>query len=66
MGAVLWIAGGALLPVAGGSLILSIVLAGLAGIAGLVYLALLELLGVRDGRQVFGIVRDRLGRPRPD
>jgi putative peptidoglycan lipid II flippase len=66
VGAVLWIAGGALLPVAGGSLILSTVLAGLAGIAGLVYLALLELLGVRDGRQVFGIVRDRLGRPRPN
>jgi putative peptidoglycan lipid II flippase len=65
VGAVLWIAAGVLLPVTGGTLILSTVLAGLAGIAGLFYLALLELLGVRDARQVFGIVRERLGRPRP-
>ncbi|MGE3909833.1 MAG: murein biosynthesis integral membrane protein MurJ [Chloroflexota bacterium] len=64
VGAALWVAAPLLLPSASGAAGLGLVLLVLAGVAGLVYLALLELLGVRDGRLVFQIVRERVCRPR--
>jgi putative peptidoglycan lipid II flippase len=65
VGAVVWVAGGVLLPVTGGALMLMAVLGGLAALAGVVYVGLLEILGVKDGRLVLQIVRERIGRPRP-
>jgi putative peptidoglycan lipid II flippase len=64
VGAALWAAGTALLPVTGGTLVLTVVLGVMAAGASAVYLLLLELLGVRDGREVLAIVRDRVGRTR--
>ena len=64
MGVALWAAERALLPVSGGALVLLAALGGLAALAGVVYLLLLDLLGVRDGRQVLGIFRERIGRAR--
>ncbi|MCC7371183.1 MAG: murein biosynthesis integral membrane protein MurJ [Chloroflexi bacterium] len=64
VGVVVWLAEAALLPGVHGTLMLGGLLLGLAGVAGVVYLVLLELLGVRDGRLVLQIVRERAGRGR--
>jgi hypothetical protein len=61
VGAMLWGAGTALLPVAGGTPVVAAVLGVMAAGAGVCYLLLLELLGVRDGREVLAVVRERIG-----
>ena len=61
VGAALWGTAALLLPPAAGTVALAAVLGGLAAFAGGVYLLLLELLRVRDGREVLGILRSRVG-----
>jgi putative peptidoglycan lipid II flippase len=62
LGVAVWGASLLLLPAAGGTVALIVALGMLSALAGLVYLGLLELLGVRDGRQVLALVRDRVRR----
>jgi putative peptidoglycan lipid II flippase len=60
LGAAVWLVGQSLLPAAESTLSLTAVLVVLAGVAAGTYLLLLELLGVRDARQMVGIIRERL------
>ena len=62
MGLSVWMLAAFALPLAGGSAALAVVMAGAALIAGVVYVGLLEALGLRETRQVWSLVRERLGR----
>lgn len=62
VGAALWLAGPALLAPGQTTIVLAVALATLAGLASAAYLLLLEALGVRDARQVIGLVRERVTR----
>jgi putative peptidoglycan lipid II flippase len=65
VGAVLWLAQPALQFVAGGDAALALALLVLGAMTIVAYLLALELLGVRDARSVYALVRERVGRPRP-
>lgn len=64
VGVVVWLAEPILLTGVSGAAALGGLLLALAAVAALVYLILLELLGVRDGRLVMQVVRERAGRGR--